>query len=192
VRVHKEVQLPGLLLSWRAPASRDRGAKILNLAEFVLFHGRSSRLYRRLVHEEQMAAGLGGGIMLRTDPSTFTLRAVARPGIEIERLRDTIYEEIDRFAREPVTDAEMAKALRAVESDFIFSRESRFALGQNLGEDECRGGWADYLGWLETHQSITAAEMLETARQVFDPRRRVVGYLVPEKPGAGPEAEVAS
>lgn len=185
VTIRKEVQLPGLLVAWRAPASRDRKAKVLNLIEFILFHGRSSRLYRRLVHEEQMTIGLGGGILLRTDPSIFTLRAVMRPGVEVERVRDVVFEEADRLAREPVGEVEMAKALRAVESDFVFSRESRFALGQNLGEDECRSSWRDYLEWLEVHRTITPEEVTETAREIFDERRRVVGYLRPEGVGAG-------
>lgn len=183
VAVRKDVQLPGLLLAWRAPASRDREAKVLNLIEFVLLHGRSSRLYRRLVHEDQMAIGLGGGILLRTDPSFFQVNVMARPGVEIERLRDAVFEEVDRLTHEPLGGSEMAKALRAVESDFIFSRESRFALGQNLGEDECRSSWRDYFGWLETHRTIDAQEVLDTARGVFDERRRTVGYLLPETGG---------
>jgi zinc protease len=183
VAVRKEVQLPGLLLAWRAPASRERKAKVLNLVEFILFHGRSSRLYRRLVHEGQMAVGLGGGVLLRTDPSVFTLRAMVRPGVAVERVRDAVYEETARLASEPVGEAELAKVLRAIESDFVFSRESRFALGQNLGEDECRSSWRDYLGWLEVHRSITAEEVLETARETFDERCRTVGYLQPETAG---------
>jgi zinc protease len=187
VTVHKEVQLPGLLLAWRAPASRERGAKILNLIEFVLLHGRSSRLYRRLVHEGQMAIGLGGGIHLRTDPSTFTINAMARPGVTLEQIREAVFAETDRLTREPVEEREMAKALRAVESDFIFSRESRFALGQNLGEDECRSSWRDYLGWLDTHRTITAEEVMATAHGVFDERCRTAGYLRPATGAAGKE-----
>lgn len=189
VTVRKEVQLPGLLLAWRAPASRERDAKVLNLIEFVLLHGRSSRLYRRLVHEDRMAVGLGGGILLRTDPSIFTVNAMARPGVAVERLRDAVFEETDRLAHEPLGEKELAKALRAVESDFIFSRESRFALGQNLGEDECRSSWRDYLGWLDTHRTIGAEEILDTARRVFDERRRTVGYLRPEAGPVGNPAE---
>jgi zinc protease len=185
VTVRKEVQLPGLLLAWRAPAARERSAKVMNLIEFILFHGRSSRLYRRLVYEGRMAVGLSGGIFLRTDPSVFTLSAVARPGVAVERLRDAVFEETERLAREPVGEAERAKALRAVESDFIFSRESRFALGQNLGEDECRSSWRDYLGWLDMHRTIGADEIMETARRVFDERGRTVGYLRPEPSRAG-------
>jgi zinc protease len=192
VTVHKEVQLPGLLVAWRAPASRERGAKILNLIEFILLHGRSSRLYRRLVHEDRMAIGLGGGILLRTDPSIFSVRAMAQPGVAVERLRDAVFEETDRLTRESVGEKEIAKALRAVESDFVFSRESRFALGQNLGEDECRSSWRDYLDWLDTHRTIGAEEILETARRVFDERGRTVGYLRPEAGAMGNSAETGA
>ncbi len=193
VRVHKEVRLPGIVLAFRAPAAGDRAALALNVIETLLLHGRSSRLYQRLIYREQLAVGLSGGFSLRADPSTFTLRASARPGVAIERLRDAILEALEALRREPVSEAELRKALRAVESDFVFAQESRFEVAQNLGEDECRTSWRTGLTWLQDQLSVTPEEIQRTATEVFDERKRTVGYLVPE-PGAagagdGPDAE---
>ena len=50
VAVHKEVQLPGIILAYRAPRSADRASCVLNVIEFILMHGRSSRLYQKLIY----------------------------------------------------------------------------------------------------------------------------------------------
>jgi len=180
VSVRKEVQLPGIILAYRGPESSRREAKILNVAEFLLLHGRSSRLYQRLIYQQQLATGLSGGISLRADPSLFRLQATARPGIPIERLEAEMTQALEELAARPVPEAELAKALRAIESDFVFSQESHLDMAQNLGEEECRASWREYLTWLPDNLSVTAEEIQRVARETFDRRRRTVGYLVPE------------
>ncbi len=184
VSVRKEVQLPGILIAWRAPESTHRDAKILNVLEFILLHGRSSRLYRKLIYDEQLATGLSGGLHLRTDPSVFVLRATARPGIAIERIRDVFYASLEELARTPVSPTELHKAFRSIEADYIFSHESHLELAHNLGEEESRSSWRDWTRWLEDHESVTLEEIREAAARVFTERNRTVGLLIPD-PGAG-------
>lgn len=189
VRVHRPVELPGLLIAWRAPAAAEPDAAALNVIEFLLLHGRSSRAYQRLVYQAELVTGYGGGFALRADPSVFTLRATARPGVMVERLLDAIDRMVDSLIQGPVAEGELARIRRVLEADYIFSRESRFEIGQNLGEDECRTGWREYPRWLDRQLAVTPEEILAVARRVFDPRKRTIGYLVPDRPateaGAG-------
>ena len=178
--IRKAVQLPGLILAYRAPESTHFDAKVLNVIEFILFHGRSSRLYQRLVYRDQLATELGGGVHFRKDPSLFMARSTARPGVPIERLRDTIYEELERLTKEEVTEDELAKVRRAIEADFIFSQESHYELAHNLGAEECRSSWRDYMGYLEENLRVTAADITRVASAIFREQGRTVGYLVPE------------
>lgn len=180
VRIRKAVQLPGLMLAYRSPAGHAFDAKVLNLIEFLLLHGRASRLYQRLVYREHIATDLSGGVHLRKDPAIFTLRATARPGVEIDRLRDVLYEELARLAEVPVDEAELTRAHRAIESDLVFSQESNYELAENLGAEECRGSWRTYATYLDDHLRVSAADIQRVAAETFVEHSRTVGYLVPD------------
>ena len=185
VSVRKSVRLPGLIIAYRAPASKEPEARVLNVAEFLLLHGRSSRLYRSLIYSRQLATGVSGGIHLRRDPSTFTLTAGARPGVSVETLRDAIFEGLAELAETPVEPEELQKVKNAIESDFAFSQESHSEVAHNLGEEECRGSWRDYPAWLEDNLRVTPEQIQETARAIFTEANRTVGYLVPESTAEG-------
>ena len=181
--VHKDVQLPGLILAFPAPAYGDRDTKVLNVIEFLLFHGRSTRLYQKCVYQNQLATSLGGGIHFRRDPSDYSIHAMARPGVPIEVLRDAILEELARLGDEDVSQAEFEKAMRSIESDFVFSQESNQEVGQHLGRHQCLGSWRDFPRFLDEHRDITPDDVRRVAKATFAERRRVVGYLVPEEGG---------
>lgn len=180
VTVRKEVQLPGIILAYRGPEAARRETRVLNVIEFLLMHGRSSRLYQRLIYQKQLVTGISGGLQVRIDPSLFRLRARARPGVSVETLRDEITAALEELRDQPVTEAELRKVRRALEADFIFSQESHLELAQELGEEECRTSWRNHLSWLEENLSVTPEEIQRVAGEVFDERRRTIGYLLPE------------
>jgi len=186
VSVHKAVQLPGLLIAYRAPESTHFDATVLNVLEFILLHGRSSRLYQRVIYRDQLATDVSGGMHTRRDPSMFTLRASARPGVSIETLRDALHEETGRLAREPVTTVELARARRAIEVDYVFSQESNYEIAQNLGAEACRSHWRACVESLELNLRVTAEDILRVAGEIFRPTRRTVGLLVPDPDAPSP------
>ncbi len=144
VRVHKDIQLPGLIMAYRVPESVHADAAALNVAEYILFRGRSSRLYQRLIYQEPLATDVGGGFHIRRDPSTFMIRATARPGVEIERLRHGILDTIDSIRSSPPTAREMDKARNQLTADYVFGQENNFELGHGLGSEECLSSWQDF------------------------------------------------
>jgi zinc protease len=185
VRVHKDVQLPGLIMTYRAPEATHPEAAPLNVAEYVLFRGRSSRLYQRLIYQEPLATEVGGGFYLRRDPSTFTIRATARPGVEIERVRDATLETIDSLHASPPTAREMEKARNQLLADYVFGQENNFELGCGLGADECRSTWEDFFRFHEQCLAVGSDAVAAVATALLSERNRTTGYLVPEKDGEG-------
>jgi len=179
VSVEKEVQLPAVVLAYRCAEGADREARVLNMVEFLLLHGRSSRLYQSMIYQKQLASGLSGGLQFRAGPCLFRLQATARPGVEIAAVRGAFEEALETLKKEPVGEVELGKVRRGVESDFVFSQDGHLEVALNLGEDECRRSWTDYLSWMEECLSVTPEEIQEVANRVFQDRNRTVGNLVP-------------
>jgi zinc protease len=180
VRVHKDVQLPGIVIAYRTPEGTHPDSAPLNIAEYVLFHGRSSRLYRRLIYDEPLATDLSGGFHLRRDPSTFLARATARPGVDIERLRAAIIETFDSIHTNPPDTREIEKARKQMTADFVFGQEHNFELAEALGSDECRSSWEEMFRFQEACLQVTSEMTAETAARTFTEKQRTIGYLVPE------------
>lgn len=183
VRVHKDVQLPGLIIAYRAPAGDEPVAAPLNVAEYILFRGRSSRLYQKIIYKGEMATEVVGGFYLRKDPSTFTIRSTARPGVAIESLRDAILECVGSLIEDPPSAVEIEKARNQLLADLVFGQEHNFELGQNLGSEECRSSWRDFFAFHDRCLAVTAEDVAAAAAGVFSERSRTVGYLVPEMGG---------
>jgi zinc protease len=181
VEVRKDVQLPGVILAYRAPASVHADAPALNVAEAILFRGRSSRLYQKMIYQQPLAADLSGGFYLRKDPSTFGVRATARPDVPVARVRDVIQETVLSLVSEPPSAKEMEKARHQIEADYVFGQEHNFELGMSLGAEECRSGWRDVFKFQDRSLAVTAEEVAEVSGRIFATDQRTVGYLTPSK-----------
>lgn len=183
VRVHKDVQLPGVVIAYRAPESTNADASAINIAEYILFRGRSSRLYQRLIYHEQLAVDLSGGFYLRKDPSTFVVRAMARPGIDVERLRTAVIEGVESLVATPPSAKEVEKARNQIDADFVFGQEHNFELGTGLGSYECLSTWRDFFDFHDACLAVTANDVARAAGAWFHDRGRTSGILIPEGGG---------
>ncbi len=180
VKVRKDVQLPGVIVAYRVPESTHGDSPALNVAEYVLFRGRSSRLYQRLIYRESLATDLTGGFYIRRDPSIFFVRSAAQPGVAVERLRAAIVETLEGLASAPPTERELEKARNQLEADFVFAQEHNFELGQQLGAEECRSSWRDAFRFHDACLAATAEDVARAAGAHFQERGRTTGYLIPE------------
>src|SRR3954468_17843368 len=116
--VHDKVPLPRVHVGFRAPPFGDPRLDALDIAAQVLAGGKGSRLHRRLVRDERIAQdvalvalGFVGGASICVGWAT------VRPGISVERVETALHEELDRLAREPISDDELARARALIETE---------------------------------------------------------------------------
>jgi predicted Zn-dependent peptidase len=105
-----KVELPKLILAWNTPAFTKPGDAEFDVLANVLAHGKASRLYRRLVHEKQLATEVGAGQASHELGSSFIVEILARPGkdlAEIQKETDAVIQEL--LAKGP-TPAELDAA----------------------------------------------------------------------------------
>jgi len=127
-------QLPALMLGWKAPARRTEDYYAVSLASDLLLDGDSSRLYQRLVKEEESVVGIQGGLGERRGPSSLYIFAIPKPGHTTEEIRATIREETERLATEGPTPDEMEKLRNTMLNDSVRGRQSTLYRAQRLAE----------------------------------------------------------
>lgn len=127
-------QLPAIMLGWKAPVRRTADFYALSLGSDLLFDGDSSRMYQRLVKDEESVVAIQGGVGERRGPSSLYVFAIPKPGHSTKEIRATIDEEIERLATEGPTPEEMEKLRNTLLNDTARSRQSTLYRAQRLAE----------------------------------------------------------
>src|SRR5436309_10363805 len=127
--IEDRVQVPRVYDAWHSVQAFADGDAALDVLANVLAGGRSSRLYKRLVYELQIATDVvafqdGGRI-----DGKFELFATARPGHDLNELQRVIDEELKRLAEQGPTPPEVEPARNTFEAEFL----SRLARAGGFG-----------------------------------------------------------
>jgi zinc protease len=191
VQMEDDVQLPRLYLAWQSPALFAPGDAALDVLGSILADGKSARLVKRLVMDEQVAQDVSAGQMSQSLASAFLVVATPKPGIPVERLRRTVEEEIARLARVPPTTEELERAKNKIESAAVFGLEpvgGFHGRAATLAEYYLRTGDPGYLDEdLARYRALTAEDVSEAARRYLG-KARVDLTVVPRAatPAAAP------
>jgi zinc protease len=94
---------------WNLPEYGSEDADLLDMASDVLTNGRTSRLYKRLVYDDQIATDAGAYLNPREIGGQFVIQATARPGVELARVEKAIDDEVARFLAGGPTAQEVAR-----------------------------------------------------------------------------------
>jgi zinc protease len=182
VVVKREAELPAVFAGYKAPNIKDPDAHALNVLQGILSSGKSSRLYRSLVYEKQIALYAGGDYDdVSADPHLFYLYAGVMPGKSTDEVEQALYAEIDRFKNEPVSDEELQKAKNQAEANFIMSQDSVFYQAMLLGQFETVAEWRLLERYLDGIRAVTKDDIQRVAKRYFSEENRTVGILVPVK-----------
>jgi zinc protease len=146
----------------------------------TLSEGRSSRLYRSLVHEAEIALSASGGYWEMNDVGTFAAIASVRPGESIDEVERLLLAEIERAREEPISDAELAKAKRQLEVMLVNGLATSHALASRIGHDIATYERIRPLDErLERIQAVTAEDVQRVARTYLVRAQRNVVRVVP-------------
>ncbi len=114
------VELPRLYLSWPTPPLFAPGDAELDLLGDMLGGGKSSRLYRALVHERRIATDVSAGQSSRELASSFSIVATAAPGHDLAELEAVIVDELTMFQTDGPTEDEVVRSRTRIEADFVY------------------------------------------------------------------------
>ena len=109
-RIHKFWNIPG----WGTVCADN-----LDLASSILADGKTSRLYKRLVYDDQIATSVAAYVNTREIAGLFAIQADAKPGVELSRVEKAIDEEVAKFLAEGPTAAELDRVRTQYRARFV-------------------------------------------------------------------------
>jgi zinc protease len=180
VTVRKTAQIPSFLAVYHVPAVSHPDFPALSLLETIMLQGESSRLYRRLVSETQLAISVAGGISQTLDPFLFYIQAKPRPGADMERLEKIMEEEIEKIKNHGVTPLEMEKAINTARTSFFTPLQTIAGKANMLGRAELMlGGFENLFTQIDRFAAVTPVQVQEACRRYFNSDNKTVGVLIP-------------
>jgi zinc protease len=181
VAFEMDVNSPLLAAAWHAPKTGDPDGPALDVLSQVLSDGRSSRLYRSLVYDGQVALSASGAYWELVDGGVFYAFAVVRPGISVAKVENRFMKEIARLRNEPVSAEELKKAKMQLEVMLVTGLRTNHAIASRIGREYASFGRIRPLAeLLQGIQAVTAADVQRVAQKyLVEDKRSVVHVVAP-------------
>jgi zinc protease len=178
--------LPAVVVAYHVTYDGHPDAYPLHIAAKVLSDGQTSRIYRKLVYEKQMAVAAFGNANLIEHPNLFYAVAIVQPGQSPEEVTNTLIAELDRLKTEPITEHELQRTKNQFARDYILGRESnQQKAGQLSHAVVIHNDIKTADGEFDIFQNITVGDVQRVARTYFRAENRLVLTLMPSgKAGA--------
>lgn len=185
VWVNKEAQLPFIFAGYKAPNIGSPDEFPLTVLQYILSSGKSSRLYKSLVYERQIAVYAGGSYDgLSKDPALFYFYAGVKPGVDVDTVENALYEELEKIKMSGITEMELQKAKNQIEAGFVMGQDSIFYKAMQIGRLDAAGVGPDYLdSYIDSVRQVTVNSIKDVAVKYFEKDQRTVGILVPVQKG---------
>jgi zinc protease len=188
IRLEDNVPLPAVVVAHHITYDGHPDSYPLHIAAKVLSDGQSSRIYRKLVYENQLALAAFGQGNIIEDPNLFYAVAIVQRGRSPEDVTKALIAELDRMRTAPISDAELQQAKNQFARDYILSRESNRDKAQQLAHAAViHNDITTADGEFEIFQNMTAAEVQRVAQKYFTPENRLVITLMPKGSANGRE-----
>ncbi len=181
------VPLPAIALTYLTPSEKSPDAEPLQVAATILSQGESSRLYKSLIYDQQVAQSADATADLREDASVFYFTVVLATGKKPEDVERSLLAEIKKMQDAPVSAAELNKAKNQLVTNELRQRETSNGKALALGSSAVLLGDANRVNTdLARLQAVTAADVQRVMAKYFTTNNRLVIYYLPEsaKPAA--------
>src|SRR5580700_343739 len=158
--IHDQVELPRVYMAWLTSPIFKPGDADADLSAQILGGGKSSRLYKKLVYEKQIALDVSASQQSLILGSVFEIVVTARPGHTADEIEKAIDEELSAFRKDGPTVAELERARNGIETQMIQGLERLGGFGgvaDRLNEYNHYLGNPDYIAKdLARYQNATA------------------------------------
>ncbi len=172
--------VPRLLFGWNTVSSKNDDYPALSVVESLL-NGRTSRLYKKLVEGQELAASVGASHNnAGRYPGWFEIDLELLNKKDGEKAEKLVLAELEKLAEAPITDAELNRVQQQLTAGAVFGRESVHALADSIAE----GVTINDLDFLKTLLprilAVKPADIQRVVKTYLNPEKRVVVWSIPK------------
>ncbi len=179
--IYDNIQLPLLLHAYRTPAMGSDDYYAIEMLNTLLADGQSSRLYKSLVDDQQIAMQIGSFPWPLRDPSLSLTLAFPNAGNDIKNLENAMITEIEKVKTNLISEKEYQKLQNQYENDIVSSNTKIASRANNLATYYTYFGNTNMINTeLENYLAVTREDIKRVAEKYFTEDNRVVLYYLPD------------
>jgi zinc protease len=191
LEVQKPTTTEKLMLGYKGPALDHPDQVALTVLNEILFGGRSSRVYRALVKEHELATDIRGWVGTFSDPGLWEMYVTAREGHTAKELEAALDAQLAAVVATEAPAEEIEKAKSRLELAFLQGMETVAGKAEQIGfYDTVLGDPGAGFARLSAYRAVTAADVRRVAASWLDATRRTLIHVLPDgSAGEGEEGE---
>lgn len=190
VEVKKPTATEKVMIGWKAPALDDADHVALTVMNEILFGGRSSRIYRALIKEQEIASDIRGWLATFVDPGLYEVWLTARDEHTGEELEKALGKELAKIRSAEPTSDEVERAKSRLELAFLQGLETASGKAEQIGfYDTVLHDPGAAFTRMEAYRAVTAADVLRVAKKYLVDHTRTVIRVYPDGTAGSAEDE---
>ncbi len=170
---------PTLMIGYHKPAVNDPDDYVFDVITMILGSGRTSRFYKRLVIEKQIASDISAFDAPGSRyPNLFVVSANPRAPHTVKEVEDAVLAELELLKTTPVVERDLQRILNKIEFEEARRMGTNGGLARNLTEYEATtGSWRYMTEHRGRIAKVTPADIQRVARTYFTRENRTVGFI---------------
>ncbi|MEG3439630.1 pitrilysin family protein [Pannus brasiliensis CCIBt3594] len=178
----KLVSQPWYLEGYHRPALSHPDNAVYEVIATLMSDGRTSRLYKALVEDKQLALAAEGfnGFPGDKYPNLMLFYTATAPNASIDETAKVLRAELERLKTEPVSEQELERVKNNLRADLLRGLDSNMGMARALLEYQVKtGDWRNLFKELDAYAAVTPEDIQRVARSTFTPENRTIGRILP-------------
>lgn len=180
VTLYRDVKQPLVVVGYLIPGLQSKNEHLMDLITMILGNGKGSRLYRKLVDEEQLVTDLGANPWMFFEHGIFFMFFEPKDINDVPRIQALIQSEIDDIAKNGITDQEYTRALKQSLRQYYSLLESIETQAREIGKSYLATGDENFaFHFLDKPKKEVEKEIKALLQSSFKPSLMNTGLLLP-------------
>jgi zinc protease len=179
--IYDKIQLPAFISAYHIPAQGTDDYYALNMLTSLLSDGQSSRLYKELIDNQQLAVHSSSIPLSLEDPGLFIIYTVANMGKKASELEAAVEKEIEKVQQNLIDKEEFEKLRNQTESDFVKENNTVLGVARNLANYNMFFGNTNLINTeIDRYMKVTREDIKRVANEYLTKENRTVLYYLPK------------